>query len=430
MGLAWDVAWGSQATPTGAGATSRASPMPGGSHTPALRPHVQGVVGEIRQQPSGLEEPSPAHSATPYVRDWVEKIPAPQPLTTTHVAPMIAPAPVSNTPTDAVTAAQLGALIGALHAPRVEIKPFSGDPLEYARFTRMFQDNVERVLTDNVSRLARLAQLCTGEAAEVVDSCMLLPADEGYPRARRLLEDKYGQTHIIVETWIRKVTQDTKTFELRRYGHQLRSCYEALAAVDALGEMNTLSLGKVVAKLPSYLRTRWRGLANQVREGGRKPNFRDVVEFVEKAVREESCPIFGEPPKDTDSRKDARTTTPRRGGTSSFATSEAQACAICDKGHETEDCGQLKGRSMEEKLKLVRDKTLCFVCLEPGHAARECKSKARCKKQGCNGKHATVLHGATWPKRTTRTAKGQGEHGPSSTTAQKSSASSSFVSLA
>ena len=51
---------------------------------------------------------------------------------------------------------QLAQLIGVLQAPAVIIPTFSGDPISYQRFIRAFEDNVERVISDDASRLARV----------------------------------------------------------------------------------------------------------------------------------------------------------------------------------------------------------------------------------------------------------------------------------
>ena len=62
------------------------------------------------------------------------------------------------------TANNLEALIGVLQAPKVDLPTFKGDPMQYHIFMRAFDDNVERVISDPSSKLARLVQLCTGEA--------------------------------------------------------------------------------------------------------------------------------------------------------------------------------------------------------------------------------------------------------------------------
>ena len=76
---------------------------------------------------------------------------------------------------------QLSMLIGVLQAPRVTIPMFDGNPMSYAHiFIRAFEDNVERVIADDASRLARLAHQCTGEAARVIDCCMIVTS-QGVP---------------------------------------------------------------------------------------------------------------------------------------------------------------------------------------------------------------------------------------------------------
>ena len=66
------------------------------------------------------------------------------------------------------TANGLEALIRAIQAPKVDLPTFKGDPMQYHMFMRAFDDNVERVISDPSSKLARLVQSCTGEAARVI----------------------------------------------------------------------------------------------------------------------------------------------------------------------------------------------------------------------------------------------------------------------
>ena len=82
------------------------------------------------------------------------------------------------------TANGLEALIGVLQAPKVDLPTFKGDPMQYHIFMRAFDDNVERVISDPSSKLARLMQSCTGEAAWVIQGCTLMLPERGYVRAR------------------------------------------------------------------------------------------------------------------------------------------------------------------------------------------------------------------------------------------------------
>ena len=80
-------------------------------------------------------------------------------------------------------------LIGTLQTPKVVIPSFNGDPMGYICFIRAFEHNIEWVIMENTSRMAHLAQLCTGKAAHVIECCLLMPLELGYLQARELLRD-------------------------------------------------------------------------------------------------------------------------------------------------------------------------------------------------------------------------------------------------
>ena len=191
---------------------------------------------------------------------------------------------------------------------------------------------MEKVVHDNAARLARLVQLCSGEADRVVNCCLLMPADQGYPRARQLLKQRFGDDYTIVNLWVSRLTEGRMN-GLREYADDLRSCLETLTAMDAAQEMDTMgNLAKVVGKLPNYLQSRWRGQAQHLRREGRRPRLRDVVAFTEEAADEAEDPVFGwaRVPRPTRTEK-----TPKA---SFAATTTAQQCPVCRDDHKAASC--------------------------------------------------------------------------------------------
>ena len=77
---------------------------------------------------------------------------------------------------------QKAQLIGVLRAPQANLPQFDGDPMKYFPFIGSFEDNVEKTLIDNSSRLACLVQLCTWDAARVIEFCNLMPPDLEYQK--------------------------------------------------------------------------------------------------------------------------------------------------------------------------------------------------------------------------------------------------------
>ena len=98
-------------------------------------------------------------------------------------------------------------MMGALQAPKIELMEFHGDPMLYHAFIRSFEENVERMLPDDGARLARLMHLCKGEAGRAIRCCNLMDPEQGYARARRLLKQRFGDSHTITELWIKKLNE-------------------------------------------------------------------------------------------------------------------------------------------------------------------------------------------------------------------------------
>ena len=69
---------------------------------------------------------------------------------------------------------QQAQLIVMLQTPRVSLPTLDEDPMKYFPFITVFENNIEKTLQDNSARLAQLVQLCTGNAARVIDCCTLM----------------------------------------------------------------------------------------------------------------------------------------------------------------------------------------------------------------------------------------------------------------
>ena len=77
-----------------------------------------------------------------------------------------------------------------------------------------------------------------------------MPPDRGYRRARELLAARFGDEIVIVDMWVRRLVGETKPQPLQEYADSLRSCYEALASMDALAHLdNSTNLPKLVVQI-------------------------------------------------------------------------------------------------------------------------------------------------------------------------------------
>ena len=282
-------------------------------------------------------------------------------------------------------------LISVMQAPTVILNPFNGNPLDYFHFITAFEENVEKPLSDNKSRLVRLDQLCVGEAHEAIKCCINLT--NGYARARRILKQRFGDELHISDHWIRKLVEGPNKPELQCFSDDLRNCFEVLASMGETHQLESqIAMNSIVAKLPQPLQNRWYDSAFDLKKArGVRPRLIDFVEFVERAAERAAETSY------------ARGSTTRRGAESSasrpssFASAAAEHCHYCaEDGHRLQECGNFGALTAEERHSSAMRLGLCFVCLQPGHMTKECPDKVRCQKAGCRGMHATVLHDTDW----------------------------------
>ena len=91
--------------------------------------------------------------------------------------------------------------------PKRDCLGFDGNPMNYPKFLENFRTNIEEREQEPRVRLAYLIQLCSGMAKDAISNCVMLPDEEGFRRAKEILHNLFGQSHIITHAYIDKVTR-------------------------------------------------------------------------------------------------------------------------------------------------------------------------------------------------------------------------------
>ena len=81
--------------------------------------------------------------------------------------------------------------------PQKELTVFNVDPLEYWSFISSFQNSIEANATSESEKLMYLLQYTSGAAKDSIKCCLVLDPSIGYQRARKLLEERFGQPFTI-----------------------------------------------------------------------------------------------------------------------------------------------------------------------------------------------------------------------------------------
>ena len=308
--------------------------------------------------------------------------------------------------------------------PSLQITKFAGDPLEYSSFVTSFESQIESKLRSNDVCLRYLEQYLEGEPKELIKGCLHLDEQSGYPEAKKLLREKYGDPYKICNGYIKKFNEwpcirlgdDLALDRFCTFLTQCRSAMTSLAFLTVLDHPHNLQ--SLVKKLPLPLQDRWRREANKLRLSRETiPAFADFVSFVKTEVGIAMDPIFSrealnrvvEPDR---SRKDKYINKPKVAGDrlrpSSYVSSHATAidtntritaetnlvCQLCRKVHDLDDCQEYLKKNIQERREFLKEKGFCFACYGTGHRSSGCARRRTCKT--CSRRHPTGLHDETF----------------------------------
>ena len=68
-------------------------------------------------------------------------------------------------------------------------------------------------------------------------------------------------------------------------------------------------------------------------------------------------------------------------------------CIVCKGNHRLWECRVFKEKTPTQRAKLVADNKLCFLCLPDKHTFCQCPQPRKCRTEGLNISHDTLLHG-------------------------------------
>ena len=144
-------------------------------------------------------------------------------------------------------------------APELDIDIFDGNPMEFHYFMVVFKEVVEKKVTDSRGRLTCLINFTKGEAKETAKNCIQLPAGVGCKIAKRLLNERFGDSHRITAVYRKEIKQwpQIKADAYRKFQNFLVKCEN----INHLQNWNVLNTPDIIcmlfSKLPGSARDKW-----------------------------------------------------------------------------------------------------------------------------------------------------------------------------
>ena len=232
-----------------------------------------------------------------------------------------------------------------------------------------------------------LIKYCTGKAKETIKCCGMISGKDGYVKAKKLLEECFGEKYVVSNAWIEKLSEGPPINQNDRealldLADDLESCEITLMVAGRLSQFNNEDkMMKILRRLPLYLRSRWQKRVQEIRADGRDPNLEDLKKMSRGAAKEKNDLVLGSildhvkdvrnkeksinkppVPKKTDSfagsttfpdsfvQVDGRVPYPSSpSGSFSSRLNARSKCFLCSGGHKLEKCERFSAKASEEK---------------------------------------------------------------------------------
>ena len=307
-------------------------------------------------------------------------------------------------------------MANAFLMPKPDMMKFDGNPLNYWRFIRNFDETIHNKASTENEKLNFLLQFCEENVKQILRNCVLMNPLQGYYEARRILHERFGDPYVIACASVADVTEgppirhnDRKG--LQSFADKLNDCQLTLTSIGYLDEVNSAdNLRKIAERFPQHLKGKWLERVRSIREMGYRPRINDMANFVSQAAKSANDPVFGQimehqtkpqagkekrpfiakPYKSNNFSVQIKDKEPQQ---ESSGRERQTECVMCkDTSHDLTKCPKFEAQSYEEKMKFVRQKKLCFNCYKANHCANKCFKRSSCEVENCNRKHRTDLH--------------------------------------
>ena len=249
-----------------------------------------------------------------------------------------------------------------------------------------------------------------------------------YAKARSKLDQLFRLHRDSFSATVEQITKGKQLAPLDYKGHLalFAELSQAYSMVNSTGNEAEFDRRDVVRKivnrrLEHYSTKFWVKDEKKIRQTGKGMSFEDLLDELQKwmvvlinrGVNEKQHEEHNSSNNDNGGKQTARVnaTTSRGKGGPRQQSQQAQQpetmaqhiensppqqqpttrCNICNSLHDTNECHVLANMTeVDDRVKKIGEKGLCFHCLQPGHTARLCTQKPKCNV--CHKRHNTLLH--------------------------------------
>ena len=279
--------------------------------------------------------------------------------------------------------------ISGAKLPKLPITKFNGKFESWLSFWGKFNSEIDSANLPTLTKFAYLKELLEESIRADIDG---LPfTEEGYSKAKDILEAKYGQTSEVVNAYVQNimslpVISGANPKKINDFYKQLRYNMQSLETMGKLADV----IGNVRSTLDKL-----KGIKSDLvrgNKGWQDWSFTDLLEQLKNW--RDIHPIEQDTVEKPNQSKSPFKRSPFFHTRDSEHETSSLVCVYCENNmHKSVDCTKVV--SVDNRKKILARKGRCFNCTGTQHQAASCRSKSKCKK--CNRKHHISICGESPP---------------------------------
>jgi len=341
--------------------------------------------------------------------------------------------PVSPTVSEFGTATSGGNSKKQYQLPKIQIKKFDGDILQWlgwwAQFSKIDGDEDLHA----ADKFQYLVQSLESKAKLLVERYP--QSADNYPLAIESLQKRFGNPKILRKVYIRElqklvISNVKKTVKLSEMYDKLDTHLRALDSLGACTDSSEFLFPMVESSLSEETLIAWQRSSYYEENGAAKTDDTDQSKpksELDRLMRFLSLEVESEQQRNLaktgyTEKADGPRAKPKLSREDKFRSQEAPtaaslftsevSCVFCRNKHQSHDCVKARNLPVTERIAKVREANCCYVCLRKGHRANQCKSLVQCFI--CKKKHHAIMCNAEVEKSTDPSKNSESKEKPSS----------------
>jgi len=312
--------------------------------------------------------------------------------------------PVSPTLSEHGTASSAGGSKKTYKLPKIQIKKFDGDILQWIGWWAQFEKIHEDEDLHPSDKFQYLAQsiVPNSKAKALIDRYP--QSGENYPMAIETLKQRFGNPKILRKVYIRElqnlvISNVQKRVKLSDMYDTLDAHLRALKSLGACTDPSEFLYPMVESSLLEETLIAWQR-SSFYQTGSSEDNkseLESLMKFLSLEMEAEQQRVLaktGYQEKSSSLSKSKHPTRKDRSRQEDIPTaaslfSSEVSCIFCGNKHQSHDCLKARSLPMSERVAAVRGSHCCYTCLKKGHRANQCKSLVQCFI--CKKKHHTLM---------------------------------------